>query len=98
MTERLEVANRGEIEELHRRGQLCISDIERTDHRRLAGNGEAECLKVDRLVVANQPRIGLGQQTLKRLGSRNSRALFGGTRELRLRPFMQCAMNRVGER
>src|SRR5207253_3980373 len=55
-------------------------------------------LQIDRLVVSNHTRICLGKERLQRLQSRDARAIFCGTCELRLRPGLQRAMNSVGKR
>jgi hypothetical protein len=67
----LVVAQRGQVEELHRGRHLRVQDVERPDHRRLAGELETERCQVERFAVALQARLTLREQTGQRLAPRD---------------------------
>ena len=95
---RLILPQRREVEELHRSRGLRVGDIERADDRRLSRQREAERLQIDRLVVTDQPRVGLRQQRPERLALGDARPLLSRSCQIGLGSRRQSRMNGVGER
>src|SRR4051812_20757248 len=96
--QRLIPPQRRHVEHLNRRGELGIGHVEWTDHRREPRQGEAERSEIQRLVVAHESRIGLWQQCIQRLGTRNPRKLLIRARQLRLRARTEGSADGVAER